>query len=366
MTYSGWIVLAAAASLPLPAAAQSTQVKLAVPEIAVPLPPAAPNPSVPTQLLLSPGIGMTRTSLSAVKLVVAGGVSRLASAEPPATAANNADSGPPYGSLPESIRPDFLEHLGFVEFTELADQKTKFVRNGRSFTNTPLGSGFNFGGRKLAADSDEFRALRREAFHESGWAFVPPGRRIRVSHDVRGREHWEYPEGMTFVDAIRVKAPGLPIFELRMVTRLAGGEWAFATYSYAQPTRPAPGERLHRALYDGTPPVEIAFGPKDDEQTTRFLRTNLKSCQACHFHNSVAGYQYEQRGADGAVDVMASRAATGPSGFVPTNDAIQGEWAHDYAKRHGHAPFAWAAAANPLASSASVATRLDLYVDGLK
>ncbi|MBI5201311.1 MAG: hypothetical protein HY925_06970 [Elusimicrobia bacterium] len=366
---TGWIALLTAAALPLPAASQSVKTTIAIPEIAAPVAPIAAAPSNPVDLRLSPALSTLRArspvGSAALKTVVAP-IAAVTRAGAIASSERAVEAGPPYTTLPESIRPDFLEQVGFVEFTELADQKTRFSRNGRSFTNTPIGSGFHFGGKKLAADSDAFRALRRTAFEESGWAYVPPGRRIRVSRDVLGREHWEYPEGMTFIDSIRIRGEGAPVYELRMITRLAGGEWAFATYSYEKPGRPAAGERLARALYEGTPPVEISFGRAGAEHDIKFFRTNLKSCQACHFHNSVAGYQYEKRGADGAVDVMASRAQTGPSGFVPSNEAIQGEWARDYAKRWGHFPFSEAAAAQPIAARAPLAARVEIYVDGLR
>lgn len=359
-----------AASLPLSAAAQSTSVKVVPPEFVAPVAPRTVEPgSPPAQLLLMPGVSAASVQLGArvAPINIFAAQNPRALAQPLAgTAANDGTLGPPYGALPERIPADYLEALGFVEFAELSEQESRDFRRGRNFAGTPIGSAFRFDGVQVGLETPEFRDRRRDTFAESSWAFVPPGRRIRVSRDVLGREHWEYPPGTTFIDSIRIRSEELPVFELRMITRLQSGEWAFATYSYADPAQPRPGEPLQRARYAGMPQVELRLGAPEGNRTVRFMRTNLKSCQACHFHNSVADYQYQKRGSDGAVNVAASRVATGPSGFVPTNASIRGDWAGAYADRYGHSPFAEAAPAEPIEGPQSLERRVDVYVDALR
>ncbi|MBI4348134.1 MAG: hypothetical protein HY553_14935 [Elusimicrobia bacterium] len=365
-------LLALAIAPPATAWAQSRTSPLVLPEPAVPTAgaaavraPAAGAPLLPQ----GPDVWSARP-LGRVTPVLARAPAAGRLAQPPA-AGNRDEPGPPYRALPRTLPEDYLEHLGFVEFEQLSEEESRSLRRGR-FTGTPVGSAFRYDGVAVGFDSPHFRQRQAEAFLETAWARLPPGAVIRSRRDALGREHWDYPVGATFIDSIRVRAPGRPIFEYRILTLLAGGEWAFGTYSHADPARPSPGERLRLERYEGMPPVEVAFGEAGAERSVRFMRTNLKSCQACHFSNTVADYQYRKRNALGLLDVAASRAATGPSGFVPTNPGVRGEWAKEYERRHGAAPFADGEPAAPLAralDSAALAgfgARLANYIDQLR
>lgn len=237
--------------------------------------------------------------------------------------------------LPSHIPSDFISAGGFLPIRDVPEAEARRIRAPKPYTPAPIATHFVFNGVSVGTRDHE---TQLEVFEETSFAKIPTGTKILSTKDRQNREIWEYPVGAAVVDLIRFRDERKTIFELRIVQKMPNGKWVFGSYS------PDANRQLRLNTYPEWPDdsfsVTLSEGPRKGIKTHVDLkRIRLSACQACHFVNTLADYQYEQSKPSGELDFQKSIEATGPCGFVPTNPYVRSEWAPLFEKTYGVSPF---------------------------
>jgi hypothetical protein len=222
-----------------------------------------------------------------------------------------AKSAPLYAGLPETLSAEIFADESLIPFESVNET-----------IRAPVGTHIEIDGQSIPAS--DFKALTRY-FSRELFAKIPRESKIRISRDSRLGEIWDYPVGTLLVDRIQLRSRPPRDFEVRMISKLPSGRWAFGTYL---PESPETQGRYRLAKYSGFAPYRTHFRNQEgSESLLKLGRINLNSCQACHFSVSPSKSQYQ------------GISEAGPCAFGPANPLVTSDWASRYLKQHGVEPF---------------------------
>jgi hypothetical protein len=205
----------------------------------------------------------------------------------------------PWDGLPPTLPAEYVDQPGFLPFEKSAD----------SFP-PPIAGSVLVNGQKPTSS----------IFTEAFWVRIPAGAKIRSSATATGDSVWNYPVGTESLHVISFDS-GVPNpFELRMVSHLQAGHWAFGAYRFE-------GGRWMLNTYSGLQEaaMEVALRRFEGISRVTLKRINLQSCRSCHFMNSRRSQ-------------FPTREEAGPCAFVPWNETLATDWMPRFEREFGYRP----------------------------
>ena len=205
----------------------------------------------------------------------------------------------PWDGLPATLPAEYFEQRGFLPFQKSSE----------SFP-PPLAGSVLVNGQKPTF------SIFTEAFRVR----LPAGSKIDSKPTGSGDSVWTYPVGAESVHVIFFDSVVPTPFELRIVSHLQVGKWAFGSYRFE-------GGAWVLNTYSGLQDamMEVALRKVEGISRVSLKRISLQSCRNCHFMNS----QLSQ---------FPTREQAGPCAFVPWNETLIGDWMPRFEREFGYHP----------------------------